>query len=135
MAITNIHLAKNLDLSPLQHDQIRLGLRIKYPSGAGGFITGECRKLTEDAAEFVSTNPHWPYNLVVKFNQPDLTDEEFVLLLEIIKRIRSPLAIASQEDMKHIARATELGYLSSISVSQRTLTEKAFVRIELLQCS
>lgn len=87
MKTTNIELAKNINGSPLNESQIKLGLLVNFPSPVGGTITHKCTALNSNEATFESTNKDWPVEFVVKFNQPDLTLEEFILLKKSARNI------------------------------------------------
>lgn len=129
MTSTNLHLLKTCDGKPVNKDQIRVGMKVTFPSGAGGVLNACCRHFCSESALFVSLVKDWPARLEVRFNQEDLTDDEFIQLLEDIKLAES----YKLNNRALLHRGAELGYVKLFSYTQLHLTEKAYERIHEIQ--
>jgi len=124
MATTNIHKTKHLSGNPVQEGDIQPGLKVTYPSGAGGVVTCECLSVNEDMAEFKSTNKDWPISFTMKFNQPEFTLEEFQDLREALRAYDSWNSFPTDDQRRLVHKAADLGYAAVRSYTQANWTEK-----------
>ena len=129
MAITNLHVLKHLNGSPVQEKDLRRGLKVTFPSGMGGVFTGKCTYLDDKLARFESIQRDWPVSIEVIFDVPDLTDEEFGRVLPLVNKFDAKI------DRTLLNRASELGYVTIQSWTQNHLTEKGIKRRDLLSGS
>lgn len=131
MAITNLHLVK-LNGKPVQKSDLFIGMRAQIPSGAGGMVEALLVSMDDSEAVFKSTNRHWPVELDVLFNVPDLTDEEFGRLPDAIANFNK-LAASQATYRALVHKAARLGYAVVQSYTQCSLTEAGASRCSALQ--
>lgn len=121
MATTNIHSAKHTDGRPVKEADICVGLVILCPSWTGGVLRYEC--IAADAHEAIlnSLNKDWPNQIVMEFNQPEFTLDQFILLYHTVVAF-SQLWRKSREitpDQRELVkRAVSLGYVLQQSYTQ-----------------
>lgn len=117
--ITNLHLAKHRRTGiQVKPHEIRVGLEVTFPSGAGGVIPCVCTSVTSDQAQFQSTNKEWPSSYVMEFNQPDFSVEDFEHLAGAIKRIDGTGLTELPGDREILRKAVERGYAWTASYTQ-----------------
>lgn len=129
MPTTNISIAKHLDSKPVKPGEIRIGLKLHFPSGAGGVVVCRCVAIDEQTALFKSENKDWPLSYEIKFNQPDFTEEETLFFSEAIKAYSSSLSTPNEGQRKIVYRAQELGYAAIQSYTQAHLTNSGYEKI------
>lgn len=126
MPTTNISIAKHLDSKPVKPEEIRIGLKLHFPSGVGGVVACRFVSIDKQMAVFKSENKDWPLSYGIKFNQPDFTDEETLFFSECIKAYSSSLSTPNEEQRKIVYRAQELGYAVIQSYTQAHLTDSGY---------
>ena len=133
MPTTNISLAKHLNGNPLLEGEIKVGLKVLFPSGAGGVLQHKCISCDSIKAEFSSTNPDWPSGYTVKFNQPDFSLHDFQLLNGSLKAFEAFGETPTIEQRAIVHRAHELGYAYQCSHTQASWTEKGVASFQALK--
>ena len=123
MISTNLHLAKHNDGTPLARADIRVGIKVKFPSGAGGVLTHTCTADDGKTATFESTDPDWPSTRSIVRDSPDFTSRDF-------ERLSTALAsyglgkLPTTQDREMVRLAAERGYASTLSQTQAHWTEE-----------
>ena len=105
-------------------EDIKIGLKVDFPSGMGGTLTHKCVKICPDCAEFESTNKDYPGSFVIKFNQPDFTPIEFDFLQNALISFSKIGTIPTGKERSIVIRAVELGYAFKSSYTQAGWTEE-----------
>ncbi|MBD0788182.1 hypothetical protein HUO09_17645 [Vibrio sp. Y2-5] len=129
MATTNIAYAR-INGVPIKEDQIKLGLIVDYQSGMGGTIKCECVEISEQGAKFLPVNkafPKWA-GFEAKFNEPDLSAEEFESLERAMMGFNAFGELPTQEQRLLVGRAHSLGYVNQVSYTQASWTEAGIQR-------
>lgn len=123
MAVTNIHLAKNLRGQPLRLNEIQRGSVANFPSGAGGAVACICTECTGTHAIFESNYKDWPLKWKVDLCARDFTLSEFNELSDALEVFGSNM-MPTDAQRAIVARAASLGYAASISYTQAHWLEK-----------
>jgi hypothetical protein len=118
MAVTNLHLAKHLDGSPVNISDLKIGLLVTFPSGMGGVFNMRCVLLNDNVAEFKNTHKDWPTEVVCDLNAEDLTTDELKQLVEAMDAFDSWRKMPTKEQHILVHRAHELGYVNQRSYTQ-----------------
>lgn len=116
MAITSIHRATHLDNTPLNKEDIKLGLEIYFPSGSAGILKNVCVFLDDEKAVFEPVNEEWPkyWGCEIEFNAADFSPDDFDELGTLLKSGEFP----DREQTLLLQRARELGYAYIRSTTQ-----------------
>jgi len=125
MPISNISLAKHINLEPLAFADIRIGLEVYFPAVTGGVLRHRCLEFDGETATFASTDDLWPSIWTIQSNVPDLTVCEFHALAEALKKfgINSLGIMPNDADRAIVHRARSLGYAGVQSYTQACWTE------------
>lgn len=124
MAITNINRATHLDKTPLNKEDIKLGLEIYFPSGSAGILKNVCVFLDDEKAVFEPINKEWPerWGCEIEFNAADFSLDDFKELGNLLESGDLP----DREQTLLLGRARELGYAYIRSTTQFGWTEIGF---------
>jgi hypothetical protein len=122
MATLNIHKAKHKDGKAVSVEDIKVGVKLDFPSRVGGIISCICTELNDKEAIFESTNKDWPTSNVISFNEPELTLEEIRDLGDALKAYNSWNNRITSEQRALVTRADLHGYAIIRSYTQANWT-------------
>jgi hypothetical protein len=123
MVTTNLALAKHVNGACVSREDLKAGLEVYFPSGAGGVVKCQCVSINSEIAHFESTNKDWPFNFVMEFEQPEFTKSDFEYLAEALSAYSKWNVIPTDEQRNMVRKAHSYGYAFSMSYTQAHWTD------------
>lgn len=88
----------------------------------------KCTYVGQDYAFFESQHKEWPCTFRVEFNVEDLSEDEFLSLIDSMKAYDSHARVPTEEQRALVIKADALGYVYRRSYTQVHWTEMGRIR-------